>query len=63
MKLTEVNIAFMKHREQCSPCCSSGPGLCRVGMELMRLFHAVLVAEIAKETRESGELKRERVVA
>ncbi len=52
MTLTSVNQSFMKHREQCPLCCSSGPGLCRVGMELMRLFHAVLVAEIAKEMRE-----------
>ncbi len=50
--LTSVNEVFMKHRSQCPLCCSSGPGLCRVGMELMRLFHAVLVAEVAKETRE-----------
>jgi hypothetical protein len=52
MTLSSINDSFIFHRKTCKLCASDGVGLCWVGMKLMRLFHDVLVEEIAKETRE-----------
>lgn len=47
--LISVNEAFMAHRQHCALCGGNGPGVCQTGMELLRMFHAGLVAAVAQE--------------
>ncbi len=61
MTLTSINEAFCQHRKTCQWCGSSGPALCRIGLELLSLFHDVLVAATLEEVK--AEVKAERARA
>jgi hypothetical protein len=51
--LSEINVAFMAHRQNCSKCGDYASGaLCKQGSEILQWFHKVLVAEVIEETKQ-----------
>lgn len=43
MTLTKANEDFILHSSVCKTCGSNGGAVCRIGMEIQRAFHAVIV--------------------
>lgn len=58
MTTVEINVAFMAHRKNCTLCASNGPALCYVGMELLRMFHDVIVETSLEEIRAQETARR-----
>jgi hypothetical protein len=51
MTTVEINVAFMAHRKNCTVCASDGGAVCWVGMELLRMFHAVIIETSLEELK------------